>query len=67
VAFIRSGDEFDKFVNRLYTSGITVVVDPLMNMNREVIKGFVIKDYYEVVGGRRKMAMMPSSMSPVPC
>ena len=49
VSFLRSDDEFDKFVIRQHANGVTVLVDPLMNLSREVIKGFVIKDYYEVV------------------
>jgi hypothetical protein len=49
VTFLRSDDEFDKFVIRMHAAGITVLIDPLMSLNQEIIKGFVIKDRHEVI------------------
>ena len=49
VTFLRSDDEFDKFVSRMHADGITVVIDPLMSLNREIIKGSVIQDLYEAI------------------
>ena len=49
VTFLRSDDEFDKFVNRLHAAGVRVVVDPLMSLNQELVKGFVIEDYYDLL------------------
>ena len=49
VTFLRSDDEFDKFVSRTHADGFTVVIDPLMSLNREIIKGSVIQDLYEAI------------------
>ena len=49
VTFLRSDDEFDKFVSRMRSAGVGVIVDPLLDRNGELLRGFVIEDYHAAV------------------
>lgn len=48
-SIVESDDEFDKFVRKIKDEGEGVIVDPMLNMSGELISGFVIENYYELV------------------
>lgn len=50
VSTIDSDDEFDKFVLKVKDEGETVIIDPMLSMSGNLASGFVIENYYEIVG-----------------
>ncbi|HLO99674.1 MAG TPA: hypothetical protein VK171_13845 [Fimbriimonas sp.] len=52
VSIIESDNEFDKFVLKVKDEGGGVIIDPILNMSGNLAGGFVIENYYEIVGNR---------------
>lgn len=50
VSTIECDDEFDKFARKVKDEGEAVIIDPMLNMFGDLASGFVIENYYEIVG-----------------
>jgi hypothetical protein len=44
VTFLRTDDEFDKYVAKLLADGLEVVIDPVVDMSGALIRGFLVQD-----------------------
>lgn len=54
VSIIETDDQFDKFVGQTKDAGGGVIVNPLLQMNGELSSGFIIENYYELIGDSSK-------------
>lgn len=50
VSIIESDDEFDKFVRSAKEERKNVLVDPIVNLSGELSSGFIVENYYDIVG-----------------
>lgn len=50
VSIIETDDEFDKFVRSAKDDNNNVLIDPIVNLSGELSSGFVVENYYDIVG-----------------
>ena len=52
VSIIESDDKFDKFVRQVKDDGGSVIVNPRLTMTGELLGGFIIENYYDLVSNK---------------
>lgn len=50
VSIIESDNEFDKFVRNAKEDKKNILIDPVLNLSGELASGFIVENYYDIVG-----------------